>query len=222
MGATKTWGLTLAAGGLAAALVAGAVMIFYPPSPASTPRKTAPAERTAPVKAHRGQEPPVAEPTMEPPREERPAPEVAVAPAAPVADVPQPAPPPKADVPPAAKQPPAAPPKKPRAPKPPLQNPEAREALSQVGFNLAAEAVWRGAINDPALPAEERKDLIEDLNEDGFADPKNITPDDLPLILSRLELIEELLPQAMDTTNEEAFREAYKDLVNMYRRVVGF
>lgn len=220
MGATKTWVLVLAAVGLAAALVAGAVMIFRPAPLASTARPTAPVDRTIPLKADRGQEPPVAEPAMEPPREERPAPEVAVAP---VADVPQPPPlPPKVDVPPAAKQPPAAPPKMPRAPKPPLQNPEAREALSLVGFNLAAEAVWRGAINDPALPAEERKDLIEDLNEDGFADPKNITPDDLPLILSRLELIEELLPQAMDTTNEEAFREAYKDLVNMYRRVVGF
>jgi len=219
MGATKTWGLVVAAGCLAAALVAGAVMIFYPPPPASTARQTAPAERAVLLKADRGQEPPAAEPAMEPLREQRPAPEVAVAP---VVDVPPPPPPPKADVPPAAKPPPAAPPGMPRSPKPPLQNPEAREALSLVGYNLAAEAVWQQAINDPSLPAEERKDLIEDLNEDGFADPHNVTPDELPLILSRLELIEELMPQAMDTTNEEAFREAYKDLVNMYRRVVGF
>jgi len=91
----------------------------------------------------------------------------------------------------------------------------ARAALSLVGADEEAEEIWAAAINDPAMPAEVRKDLIEDLNEDGFPDPKHITEDDLPLILSRLELIEAIAPHSMDETNYEAFRESYKDLVNM-------
>lgn len=96
-----------------------------------------------------------------------------------------------------------------------LQDPLAREALAFVGGDPEAEAVWVDAINNPELPAKERQDLIEDLNEEGFADPKHLTPDDLPLILSRLELIERYAPAAMDEVNLAAFMEAYKDLVNM-------
>jgi hypothetical protein len=69
--------------------------------------------------------------------------------------------------------------------------------------------------------AHERSDLIEDLNEDGFPDPHHVTPDDLPLIESRILLIERLAPEAMDEVNFEAFAEAYKDLVNMYARASG-
>jgi hypothetical protein len=106
-----------------------------------------------------------------------------------------------------------------RAKKPEPQAPEARAALSLVGEDDDAEALWQLAINDPTLSPDERKDLIEDLNEDGFPDPKNITPDDLPLILSRLALIEQVAPEAMDETNAAAFAEAYKDLVNMLDRL---
>jgi hypothetical protein len=97
--------------------------------------------------------------------------------------------------------------------------PVAREALSFVGADPEAEEIWAQAINDPVLTPHQRQDLIEDLNEDGFPDPKNITLDDLPLILSRLALIEELVPDAMDEVNEAAFAEAYKDLVNMLIRL---
>jgi hypothetical protein len=100
-----------------------------------------------------------------------------------------------------------------------LQAPEARVALMFVGEDEEAEAVWNDAINDPSLSPQERKDLIEDLNEEGFPDPKNLTEDDLPLILSRLALIEELAPEAMDDTNAAAFAEAYKDLSNMLERL---
>jgi hypothetical protein len=96
-----------------------------------------------------------------------------------------------------------------------VQDPTARLALNFVGSDPDAEAYWAGAINDPNLPAEERKDLIEDLNEDGLSDPKNPGQEDLPLILNRLQLIEELAPNAMDQVNADAFAEAYKDLVNM-------
>jgi hypothetical protein len=85
----------------------------------------------------------------------------------------------------------------------------------------AAEAYWVQAINDPSLSAQEREDLIEDLNEDGLSDPKRPGPEDLPLILSRLELIELLAPQAMDEVNADAFMEAYKDLVNLANISVG-
>jgi hypothetical protein len=104
---------------------------------------------------------------------------------------------------------------KPARAKPPLQDPDARVALALVGDDPEAEAYWVAAINDPALPANERKDLIEDLNEDGLSDPKHPGPEDLPLIVSRIKLIEELAPYAMDPVNEDAFAEAYKDLLNM-------
>jgi len=91
----------------------------------------------------------------------------------------------------------------------------AREALSFVGMDAGATAYWVEAINDPDLPAEERSNLIEDLNEDGLPDPKYPTMEDLPLIMSRLRLIEELVADSMDQVNLDAFAEAYKDLLNL-------
>jgi hypothetical protein len=113
----------------------------------------------------------------------------------------------------------APPPPQPRRGKPPLDDPLAREALAYVGADLDATLYWIQAINNPALSDHERKDLIEDLNEDGFANPKNVTVEELPLIVSRLAIIEELLPYAMDNANTEAFKEARKDLRNMYNRL---
>jgi hypothetical protein len=91
----------------------------------------------------------------------------------------------------------------------------ARAALAGVGADPAAEHVWMTAINDPALSAHQRSDLIEDLNESGFEDPSHVRPDELPLVLSRLAIIEELAPFAMDDVNADAFAEAHKDLVNI-------
>jgi len=170
------------------------------------------------LKAARSQRRHVAAPAMRPPPQEQSVPE---APGASVADTRQT---PSAKTPDQAnpdKRPPASPPARPSTAKPPARNPEARDALSRVGFDPAAEAVWLRAINDPDLSPEERKDLIEDLNEDGFPDPRNLTEADLPLILSRIALIEDLWPGAMDEVNDAAFREAHKDLVNMYLRMVG-
>ncbi|HZQ46028.1 MAG TPA: hypothetical protein VFC07_03370 [Verrucomicrobiae bacterium] len=96
-----------------------------------------------------------------------------------------------------------------------VRDPLAREALSFVGADPDADEYWVAAINDPRLSADERQNLIEDLNEDGLSDPKHPGPEDLPLILSRIELIEELAPFAMDKVNLDAFKEAHKDLVNM-------
>lgn len=97
-----------------------------------------------------------------------------------------------------------------------VQDPIARLALGFfVGLDPDATEYWLAAINDPELPPEERKDLIEDLNEDGFPDPKHPSPADRPLIVSRLELIESAAPYARDKVNAGAFAEAYKDLVGM-------
>ena len=98
-----------------------------------------------------------------------------------------------------------------------LQDPAAREALSLVGADPKAEEYWLKAINNPALPAKERQDLIEDLNEEGFSDPKNLTAKDLPLILKRIAVVEKL--EAMDDVNAAAIKEAYKDLTNMRDRL---
>jgi hypothetical protein len=107
------------------------------------------------------------------------------------------------------------------APSAPADPAAARRALSLVGVDPDAEAVWAGAINDPSRTAHERQDLIEDLNEDGFPDPKHVTAEDLPLIENRLALIEQLAPEAMDDVNAAAFAEAYKDLVDMYGRAAS-
>lgn len=109
-----------------------------------------------------------------------------------------------------ARQPAATPPKLKRV----LQNPEARVALSLVGVDPAAEEYWLGAIFDENLPDKEREDLIEDLNEEGLTDKKRPGPEDLPLILKRIALIEEITPRA-DEFMLRHLREAHKDLLNL-------
>jgi len=104
---------------------------------------------------------------------------------------------------------------------PPTTDELARTALSFAGMDPEAEEYWISAINDPNLSHEERKNLIEDLNEDGLSDPQHPTSADLPMIRSRLELIEELAPSAMDQTNADAFQEAYKDLLNLSELAQG-
>ena len=101
------------------------------------------------------------------------------------------------------------------------REPLARVALNYVGINPAAEQLYRQAIDDPAMSANARKNLIEDLNEAGFADPKHLTPADLPLIDKRLALIDQLAPRAKDRHNAAAFVEAKKDLLNMRDAVLA-
>jgi hypothetical protein len=102
-----------------------------------------------------------------------------------------------------------------------LRDPLARVALSLVGADATAEQYWAAAINDPSLSAKEREDLIEDLNEVGFADPQNPTPDEIPLIVNRLQIIEQYAPFAMDDNNARSFAEAYKDLSGMLARLTA-
>lgn len=105
-------------------------------------------------------------------------------------------------------------------PKPPLQAPMARAAMSFVGVDPDAESLWLEAIFSPSLPDKEREDLIEDLNEQGLSDPKRPGPEDLPVILNRIALIEKITPDA-DPFMLPHLREVHKDLVNLAALIQG-
>jgi hypothetical protein len=98
---------------------------------------------------------------------------------------------------------------------------QARELLPEVGINPKADEYWVTAINDPTLSAQERQDLIEDLNEDGLSDPKHPTMEDLPLIQGRMELLRKLQASPIDAVNAAAFAEAYKDLAQLASAASG-
>jgi hypothetical protein len=60
--------------------------------------------------------------------------------------------------------------------------------------------------------------LIDDLNEEGLSDPKHPTTDDLPLIISRLQILEDIAPAI---PVELDWRESYDDLVNLAALALG-
>jgi len=95
-------------------------------------------------------------------------------------------------------------------------------AIEYNGHNLLVDPMLDDAETRAAIEntPNQRKNLIEDLNETGFADPRNLTAADLPLIESRIALIEQVANDAMDDVNSAAFDEAYKDLLNMRARLV--
>jgi len=101
-----------------------------------------------------------------------------------------------------------------------LVDPLARLAMSLVGVDPEAEAYWLEAIYDSSLPDAEREDLMEDLNEEGLSDTKRPGPQDLPLIMTRLAIIEEIAPHA-DEFMLPHLAEAYKDLLNLADITLG-
>ncbi|MEW6301944.1 MAG: hypothetical protein AB1705_00635 [Verrucomicrobiota bacterium] len=105
----------------------------------------------------------------------------------------------------------------PRLTDPAKKEPLARLALAYVGADAFANEFYQRAINDLSLSKDHRRNLIEDLNEDGL-NFKNLTPRDLPVIENRITLIETIAPNATDRVNIEAFKEAYKDLLKMRER----
>ncbi|HEY0549973.1 MAG TPA: hypothetical protein VGF13_10255 [Verrucomicrobiae bacterium] len=109
----------------------------------------------------------------------------------------------------------------PRLTDPAKKEPLARLALNFVGADPQANEFYQKAINDLNLPKDDRKNLIEDLNQDGFVNKKNLDATDLPLINNRIALIEQLAPTATDPINVAAFKEAYKDLLKMRERIVN-
>jgi hypothetical protein len=109
------------------------------------------------------------------------------------------------------------------APPPPsdekiVRDPMARKALASVGFDEEAEAYWFAAIQDTSLPKSERQDLIDDLNEQGLPDPKHPTLDDLPLILSRIAILEDM---AASVPKDLDWVESYNDLLNLADLATG-
>ncbi len=93
-----------------------------------------------------------------------------------------------------------------------LVAPDGRLALPFVGTDPVADAVWLDAIDDPTVPADERKALITDLAAAGLPDPGHVTDDDVPTILSRLALIEQIAPDALDPATAAALDQAHADL----------
>jgi hypothetical protein len=108
----------------------------------------------------------------------------------------------------------------PRLADPAKREPLARTALNFVGADPQANQFYVKAINDMSLSQSDRKNLIEDLNQDGFPNKKALTANDLPLIQNRIAIIEQLAPSATDPVNLAAFKEAHKDLVNMRERIL--
>jgi hypothetical protein len=102
----------------------------------------------------------------------------------------------------------------PRLKGPENKEPLARLALGYVGVDAQANQFYEKTINDLTLTKSHRSNLIEDLNEDGL-NFRNLTARDLPIIENRISLIEQLAPHAADVVNAAAFKEAYKDLLNM-------
>jgi hypothetical protein len=99
-----------------------------------------------------------------------------------------------------------------------IQDPIAREALALAGVDPYAEAYWFDALDNSALSQSERQDLVDDLNEEGLADPKHPTVDDLPLLLARVELLEDA---AATYGDRYEFQEPYDDLAQLIRIALG-
>src|SRR4029077_15380179 len=97
----------------------------------------------------------------------------------------------------------------------------ARVALAYVGADQKATDFWQQTINDPSLGKHDRRQLIEDLNQEGFLDRKHLNQNDLPLVDSRLALLQQLAPNAIDDINAKAFNEAYKDLTKTRDRILN-
>ncbi len=109
----------------------------------------------------------------------------------------------------------------PRITDPGKKEPLARLALAYAGADPQANEFYTKAINDAALPKDNRRELIEDLNQDGFIDKKNLSANDLQLIQNRIALVENLAPNALDPVNAAAFKEAHKDLLKMRDRILN-
>ncbi|MCA8970580.1 MAG: hypothetical protein KDC95_12375 [Planctomycetes bacterium] len=92
-------------------------------------------------------------------------------------------------------------------------------ALWYLGTDPEAEKTWLRAINDRNQPPGVRSDLIIDMVDEGYSDNDHPSEVDLPIIKSRLELIERYAPFAIDDVNKRAFEVAYRELLELYLRL---
>ncbi len=100
------------------------------------------------------------------------------------------------------------------------KEPLARLALTYAGADAQANDFYLRAINDSGMSKDQRRNLIEDLNQDGFSRGR-VEAGDLSLIENRITLIEQNVSKTSDPVNVAAFKEAYKDLLKMRERIVN-
>jgi hypothetical protein len=98
---------------------------------------------------------------------------------------------------------------------PSKKEPLVRYALTFAGEDAKATEFWHKAITDPKFPHDQRRELIEDLNQDGFQNEDHPTARDAQLIAKRLALIERHWNEVDDPAIKDAWHEAGKDLQNM-------
>lgn len=109
-----------------------------------------------------------------------------------------------------------------------VKDADSKEAIGRIGLtyigtannqaNDQAVQLFHAAINDPSLSPDQRRNLIEDLNQDGLSNRRNPTPDDLKIIANRYELAQAYLQQPYvqnDPVVTDAFQEALRDLAHM-------
>jgi hypothetical protein len=112
----------------------------------------------------------------------------------------------------------------PRLIEPGSREPLARLALAYVGANQQAAELFHTALLDPALLPDQKRELVEDLNQDGLNSTKTPTAEDLRVISERYALTQAYLQQEYvvgDKVLNAAFREADKDLRNMLQRAAA-
>lgn len=112
----------------------------------------------------------------------------------------------------------------PRLVEPGSKEPLARMALTYVGADPQALELFHTALLDPALLPDQKRNLVEDLNEDGLSSKKSPTPDDLRLIAKRYELTQAYLQEDYvlnDRILNAAFLEADKDLRGMLEKAAN-
>jgi hypothetical protein len=111
-----------------------------------------------------------------------------------------------------------------RLTEPGSKEPLARLALAFVGASPQAAELFHTAVLDQALLPDQRRELVEDLNQDGLSNKKTPTPEDLKIIASRYALTQAYLLQDYvlnDKVLNAAFREADKDLRNLLQKAAS-
>ncbi len=101
------------------------------------------------------------------------------------------------------------------------KEPLARLALAFVGANQQAGELFHTAVLDPSLLPDQKRELVEDLNQDGLSNKKALTPEELKIVASRYALTQTYLQQDYvqnDKVLHAAFREADKDLRKMLEK----
>lgn len=111
-----------------------------------------------------------------------------------------------------------------RLTEPGSKEPLARLALAFMGANQQAGELFPTAVLDQALLPDQKRELVEDLNQDGLSNEKAPTPEELKIVANRYALTQTYLQQDYvlnDQVLSAAFREADKDLRNMLQKAAA-